>query len=215
MDRHASERHPLPPSRGTWGNGMIKSAGTALLAASLAVGCTSQSSESRAASPNISIAWDAGEAVRHVFTEGCLKAVEANRPIKETIDRGVALSRVRPLDVSPMDGDPPGTPAYAVISGASVVMTGTGERCSVAASGGDGLKMRAMLLEVLDGQQAGWRVITPTSASDQTQDASVMHDIRCRPIPGGVMVAQIVTAPGMPRPLQAIVFRSSEAACAS
>jgi hypothetical protein len=96
---------------------MIKSAGTALLAASLAVGCTSQSSESRAASPNISIAWDAGEAVRHVFTEGCLKAVEANRPIKETIDRGVALSRVRPLDVSPMDGDPPGTPAYAVISG--------------------------------------------------------------------------------------------------
>lgn len=192
---------------------MIKSAGTVLLAVSLAAGCTSQGSESRAASPNMSIAWDAGEALRHVFTEGCLRAVETNRPIKETIDRGVALSRVRQLDVSPMDGDPPGTPAYAVISGASVVMTGTGERCSVAASGEDGLKMRAMLLEVLDVQQTGWRAVTSPPASDQTRDASVRHDVRCRPISDGNMVAQIMTAPGMPRPLQAIVFRSREAKC--
>jgi hypothetical protein len=192
---------------------MIKSAGTVLLAVSLAVGCTSQGSESRAASPNMSIAWDAGEAVRHVFTEGCLRAVEANRPIKETIDRGVALSRVRPLDVSPMDGDPPGTPAYAVISGASVVMTGTGERCSVAASGGDGLKMRAMLLEVLDVQQTGWRVLDELPFARPEWDKNWKHDLRCRPISDGVMVAQIVTAPGMPRPLQAFVFRSRESNC--
>ena len=193
---------------------MNKSIATVLITASLAVGCASQGSESRAASPNMSIAWDAGEAVRHVFTEGCLRAVETNRPIKETIDRGVALSRVRRLDTSPMDGDPPGTPAYAVISGASVVMTGTGERCSIASSSGDGVALRAMLLAILD-QQPGWQVLAEPPMSDAGLDKSWQHDLRCKPIANGVMVVQILTAPGMPRPLQAFVFRSRQATCSA
>jgi hypothetical protein len=186
-----------------------------LVATSLAAACASQGNDSRAARPNLSIAWDAGEAVRHVFAEGCLKAVEANRPIKETIDRGVPLSRVRSLDKSPMDGDPPGTPAYAVISGASVVMTGTGERCSVASSSGDGLRLRAMLLEILDVQQTGWQVVTLPAVSNPAWNKEWKQDVRCRPISGGVMMVQIVTAPGMPRPLQAVVFRSGQANCPS
>lgn len=159
--------------------------------------------------PNLSIAWDGGEALRHVFTEGCLKAVEMNRPIKETIDRGVPLSRVRPLDASALKVDPPGTPAYAVISSASVVMTGTGERCSVASSSGEGLKLRAILLEILNKQQTSWQ----TLASPQTTDPNIFMDARCRPVEGGVMVVQMVTAPGKPAPLIAIVFRSRQSSC--
>lgn len=192
---------------------MIKSARTVLLAVSLAAGCTSQGSESRAASPNMSIAWDAGEAVRHVFTEGCLRAVETNRPIKETIDRGVALSRVRPLDVSPMDGDPPGTPAYAVISGASVVMTGTGERCSVAASGGDGVGMRALLLETLDDQESGWQAVSAPPVSPPAWDVSWKQDGRCKTISTGILIAHILSTPGMLRPFQAVVFRRDSPNC--
>jgi hypothetical protein len=179
-----------------------------LAAASVVASCASPGNDSRAVSPNISIAWDAGEAVRHVFTEGCLKAVAANRPIKETLDRGVALSRIRPLDVSPLKGDAPGTPAYAVISGASVVMTGTGERCSVASSSGDGPKLRTMLLEILDVQQTGWQVISHT-----VSDPAFVEDVRCRPVVGGVIAVQIVTAPVTPRPLQVIVFRSQDTTC--
>jgi hypothetical protein len=159
--------------------------------------------------PNMSIAWDAGEAVRHVFTEGCLKAVEADQPIKETLDRGVPLSRVRTLETSPLTGDPPGTPAYAVISGASVVMTGTGERCSVASSSGDGLKLRAMVLDILDSKQTGWQVV----AAPPPPDPALMADVRCRPLASGVIAVQILTAPGKPMPLQVVVFRSRQATC--
>lgn len=179
-----------------------------LVAGSLMAACASPGDATRSGRPNLSIAWDAREAVRHVFTQGCLSAVEANRPIKETLDRGVPMSRVRPLDVSPLN-DRPGTPAYAVISSASVVITGTGERCRIASSSGDGLELRTMLLNILDVQQTGWVSLPAPPPSTP----GVMQDVRCRPVAGGVMSVQIVAAPGHPTPLQVFVDRSTQATC--
>jgi hypothetical protein len=72
-----------------------------------------------------------------------------------------------------------------------------------------------MLLEILDVQQTGWHMLAPSPVSNPTWDKNWKHDVRCRPISEGTMVVQIVTAPGMPRPLQVLVFRSSDASCPS
>lgn len=189
--------------------GVLLRFGGLLAAALAATSCASPGSDTKAATPNISIAWDAAEALRHVFTEGCLRAVELDQPIKQTLDRGVPISRVRTLDSSPLKGDPPGTPAYAVQSAASVVMTGTGQRCSVASSSGDGAQLRSVLIEALQTHSREWT----TLSGPATPDPTVTIDLYCKRVTGGVMVAQIVTAPGKPTPLIALVFRSQESGC--
>src|ERR1044071_4856292 len=82
--------------------------------------CSTPSSKDDAGNPPMSLAWDAGEGVRFLVKEGCVAAVEQGIPIKQPIDRGQTLSRVRKLDKSPFSKDPEGTPAFALISGASV-----------------------------------------------------------------------------------------------
>lgn len=160
---------------------------------------------------SLSIAWDAGEGVRYLFIEGCLPAVAHNRPIRDTVDRGAApLSRVRTLDASPFPNDPPGTPAYAMVSGASVVMTGTGERCRIGTSSQDAAEIRAALLDIMDVQQTGWTTISGLPAPPSPD---VTHDARCRLIEGGVMLVSIVTAPGRPTPLQVVVSRNNLTTC--
>lgn len=162
-------------------------------------------------SQSLSIAWDAGEGVRYLFLEGCLPAVAQNRPLREVVDRRpVPLSRVRTLDASPFSNDPPGTPAYAVISGASVVMTGTAERCRIGTSNQDAAEIRASLLDILDVQQTGW---TPVSDLPAPPSADIAHDARCRPIEGGVMLVSIVTAAGRSTSLQVVVSRNNLASC--
>lgn len=181
-----------------------------LAAAALIVSCASPGNDTRAGQPNLSVAWNATEAVHYAFTEGCLKAVEANQPVKETIDRGVAISHLRTLETSPLPGDAAGTPAYAVLSGVTVVITGTGERCRIASSSGDGPELRSMLLNILDTQQTGWVALSPRPPTNP----ALTQDLRCRPINGGgVMTVQIVTASGHATPLQVFVFRADQAAC--
>jgi hypothetical protein len=70
-----------------------------VLAALLALAsCSTPSSKDDAGNPPMSLAWDAGEGVRFLVKEGCVAAVEQTIPIKQAIDRGQPLSRVRKLD---------------------------------------------------------------------------------------------------------------------
>ena len=181
----------------------------AVLVACLALAsCASAGSADDAGNPALSIAWDANEGVRYLLDEGCIVAVDRNLPVKEAIDRGQAMSRVRTLEKSPLN-DPVGTPAYALLSSASVVMTGTAQRCRIAASTGEPAKLREAALQAI-ASDSGWRNIEPPTG--EAAAAGYSLDARCRPAQqGGALLLTILTASGAGAPLklQAIVSRST------
>jgi hypothetical protein len=184
-----------------------KSMKPAVLVACLAfVSCTSAGTADDAGNPALSIAWDAGEGVRYLLGEGCIVAVDRNMPVKDAIDRGQAMSRVRVLERSPLN-DPAGTPAYALISSASVVITGTAERCRIAASTGEPAKLRDAALRAI-ASDSGWRTVI--SPAGETAAAGYSIDARCKPAQGGAVLLTILTASAATTPvkLQAIVSRS-------
>jgi hypothetical protein len=178
------------------------------LAACLALAaCASSGSADDAGNPALSIAWDPSEGVRYLLDEGCIVAVDRNLPVKDAIDRGQVMSRVRTLEQSPLN-DPAGTPAYALLSSASVVMTGTAQRCRIAASTGEPAKLREAALQAI-ASDSGWRIVEPPTGDAAAAGYSL--DARCKPAPGGALLLTILTASGAGAPLklQAIVSRST------
>jgi hypothetical protein len=150
--------------------------------------CASPPSKDDAGNPALSIAWDAREGLRYLLVQGCIAAVDQNIPIKQAIDRGQVMSRVRTLDKSPLN-DPEGTPAFAVLSSASVVMTGTPERCRVAAAG-EMPALRETALKAVEGE--GW-VNFPSPQAEAANAAGATIDARCRPAGTGSMLFTLIT----------------------
>jgi hypothetical protein len=148
--------------------------------------CSTPSSKDDAGNPPISLAWDAGEGVRFLVKEGCVAAVEQGIPIKQAIDRGQPLSRVRKLDKSPIGA--PESPAFALISGASVVMTGTQERCNVGASG----KMPELRAAALKAAE-GWTTIALPPGMIDTTGFTADHRCRAAATGGGSILMSVVT----------------------
>jgi hypothetical protein len=161
---------------------------TVLLALLALASCTTPPSKDDAGNPALSIAWDAREGLRYLLTQGCIAAVDQNIPIKQAIDRGQALSRVRALDKSPLN-DPEGTPAFAVLSSATVVMTGTPERCRVAAAG-EMPALRETALNAVEGP--GWvSFASPQAEAANASGATI--DARCRLSGAGSMLFTLIT----------------------
>jgi hypothetical protein len=187
---------------------------SACLAVLLLAACQSEGTSGEAGRPALSVAWDAGEGVRFLLIEGCIPAVAQKLNVKEAVDRGssTGLSRVRTLDRSPITNDPAGTPAYALMSSASVVITGTAERCRVASASGDAAAIRDVALKAVSAD-ASWVSIAPPASE---AGANFTIDARCQPISGGVMLLTMLAAKDASAPLrfQAIVSRSDRPSCA-
>lgn len=181
----------------------------ACLSAIALAACASAGSPGDSGKPPLSVAWDAGEGVRYLVVSGCIPAVAENLDIKTAVDRGGGLSRVRKLDASPLANDPVGTPAYALVSGASIVMTGTAERCRVASASGEAATLRQRVLDAI-AQQGSWITVSPPA---NAADAGFDVDARCRPHAGGALLLTMMSARASPLPFQAIVSRASAAAC--
>lgn len=188
---------------------------SACLAALLLAACQSEGTAGEAGRPALSVAWDAGEGVRFLLVEGCIPAVAQKLGLKEAVDRGSStdLSRVRKLDKSPIANDPAGTPAYALMSGASVVITGTAERCRVASATGDAASIRDVALKSIAVDAAWVRIVPPAGEVG----ANHTLEVRCRVISGGVMLLSTRAAASAAEPLrfQAIVSRSDVPSCAA
>jgi hypothetical protein len=184
---------------------------SAFLAVFLIAACQSEGTAGEAGRPALSVAWDAGEGVRFLLVEGCIPAVSQQMEVKKAIDRGSVMSRVRTLDKSPITNDPAGTPAFALLSSADVVITGTPERCRVAAASGDAAAIQDAALKTVSTDAAWVRIVPPTGEVG----ANHTLEVRCRPISGGVMLLSTRTAANAAEPLkfQAIVSRSKVTSC--